>query len=318
VTGDEAHCFVGGQVMERIEKTVYISYRYTNAYHALAVYQSLLPYGYDCFIDQRDINTEAFTAFTLNQIKARAHFVVLLTPSALANCTDPYSHFRQEIEAALDYERNIVPLMFLGFNYKSPSIARYLTGKLVGLNAFQTQLIPEGLCDLAMARVDKRFLGEAVDVQKHDIPQNEHVILSRKQTIASHQPAVSTRHLIIEQVFERATRHVEQGRFEQAVIDYGEALRLKPTYIQAYHYRGIAHRDRGDPKRAIADLTEAINLGPNYASAYHDRGLVYVQQKNYHSAIADFKNALSIDPDFIAAQENLELAEAQRRQGGAA
>ena len=304
--------------MERIEKTVYICYRYTNAYHALAVYQSLLPYGYDCFIDQCSLNTETFTAFTLHQIKARAHFVVLLTPSALANCAESYSHFRQEIEAALDYERNIVPLMFLGFNYKSPSIAKYLTGRLLALNAFQTQLIPEGLCDLAMERVDKRFLGEAVDVKKYPISQNEQVTFNRKQTIASHQPAVSARHLVIEQIFERATRHVAVGRFEQGVIDYAEALRLKPTYAQAYHYRGIAHRDRGDPKRAITDLTEAINREPNHARAYHDRGTVHLQQRNYHSAITDFKSALSIDPDLITAQENLDLAQAQRRQGGVA
>jgi hypothetical protein len=291
--------------MERIEKTVYISYRHTNAYHALAVFQNLIPYGYDCFIDHRSLNTEPFTKFTENQIKARAHFVVLLTPSALASCTSANAHLRREIETALEHERNIVPLMFLGFNYDSPAIKKYLTGPLERLRYWQTQLIPEGLCDVAMERVHKRFLDIGVDVTRYAISHEAENVVARKQTAARHQPIVSERHLVIEQYLERAISHVEQGRREQGVIDFTEAIRLKPTYALAYRYRGVAHRDRGDPARALADFNEAIELEPDYAQAITDRGMVHLSQGNYVNAIVDFETALTIDPYLTDAERNL-------------
>ena len=46
--------------MGRIEKTVFISYRRTNFYTALAVYQDLTAYGYDVFFDYQSIDSGNF------------------------------------------------------------------------------------------------------------------------------------------------------------------------------------------------------------------------------------------------------------------
>ncbi|HRF97930.1 MAG TPA: toll/interleukin-1 receptor domain-containing protein, partial [Aggregatilineales bacterium] len=72
--------------MSKIEKTVFISYRRTNSFHALAIYQALRARGYDVFIDYASIDSGKFDDIILNQIKARAHFIVILTPSALERC----------------------------------------------------------------------------------------------------------------------------------------------------------------------------------------------------------------------------------------
>jgi tetratricopeptide (TPR) repeat protein len=202
--------------------------------------------------------------------------------------------------------------MFLGFNYDSPSLKKYLTGPLEKLRYWQTQLIPEGLCDVAMERVHKRFLDIGVDVKRYPVSPEAENVVARKQTAAKHQPAVSERHLIIEQYLERANNHVDQGRREQGVLDYTEAIRLKPTYALAYHYRGIAHRDRGDPNRALADLNEAINLEPEYAQAINDRGTVHLSQGNFVGAVVDFETALGIDPHLADAERNLYLARQRR------
>jgi hypothetical protein len=66
----------------------------------------------------------------LENINARAHFLVLLTPSALERCGDPTELLRREIEAALESRRNIVPLMLEGFTFDTPTLASQLTGKL--------------------------------------------------------------------------------------------------------------------------------------------------------------------------------------------
>ena len=106
--------------MARIEKTVFISYRRTNAPWVLAISQNLTYHGYDVFFDYTGLASGDFEAAILDNIHARAHFLVLLTPSALERCGDPSDWLRREIEAALDDKRNIIPLMLEGFDFGTP------------------------------------------------------------------------------------------------------------------------------------------------------------------------------------------------------
>jgi hypothetical protein len=107
--------------MSRIEKTVFISYRRTNAPWALAIYQHLNHHDYDTFIDFQGIASGGFERVILENIRARAHFLVLLTPSALEHCGDPKDWLRREIEAAMESRRNVVPVMLDGFDFEAPS-----------------------------------------------------------------------------------------------------------------------------------------------------------------------------------------------------
>src|ERR1022692_1590974 len=128
--------------MEGIEKTVFLSYRRTNAPWALAIFQSLTHHGYDVFFDFSGIASGDFERVIIGNIKARAHFLVLLTPSALARCDAPGDWLRREIETALDTERNIVPLMLEGFDFGTPTIANQLTGTLAALKHYNGLSIP--------------------------------------------------------------------------------------------------------------------------------------------------------------------------------
>src|SRR5687768_16336140 len=107
----------------RIEKTVFISYRRTNSFMARAVYQSLTAKGFDVFFDYEGSNSGDFVQIMLGNLRARAHFLVILTPSALERCSEPEDWLRKEIEAAIEEKRNIVPLFFEGFNFATLSIA---------------------------------------------------------------------------------------------------------------------------------------------------------------------------------------------------
>jgi hypothetical protein len=83
--------------MGRIEKTVFISYRRRDEPWALAVFGDLTQHGYDVFIDYDGIGSGNFEAVILENIKARAHFLVLLTPGALDHIDDPRDWMRREI-----------------------------------------------------------------------------------------------------------------------------------------------------------------------------------------------------------------------------
>lgn len=122
--------------MARIPKTVFISYRRTNQAHAIKIYQLLQEVGYDPFLDIKDLGAGAWRVIIQREIQKRAHFVLLLTPSAVERFTEPNDVMRFEIETALDNKRNLVPLMFDGFTYSDPRIHDYLTGKLAILSEY--------------------------------------------------------------------------------------------------------------------------------------------------------------------------------------
>jgi hypothetical protein len=149
--------------MGRIERTVFISYRRTDEPWAVAVFENLTQHGYDVFIDYDGIASGQFEAVILDNIRARAHFLVLLTPTSLERCGDPQDWMGREIEAALDNQRNIVPLMLEGFDFGASAIARQLTGKLAALKQYNGLPIPKGFFRPAMERLRDRFLNVPVD-----------------------------------------------------------------------------------------------------------------------------------------------------------
>src|SRR5262245_54236006 len=142
--------------MDRVEKTVFLSYRRTNLAWALNIYQDLTQHGYDVFFDFQGIASGDFESRILENVRGRAHFLVLLTPSALERCGEPGDWLRREIETALDCERNIVPLMFEGFDFGAPAIAPYLTGRLADLKRYNALSVPAAFFLEAMSRLRDR------------------------------------------------------------------------------------------------------------------------------------------------------------------
>jgi DNA-binding CsgD family transcriptional regulator len=151
----------------RIEKTVFVSYRRADEPWALAVFENLTQHGYDVFIDYDGIASGSFETVILENIRARAHFLVLLTPTALERCRDPKDWMRREIEVALDNQRNIVPLMLAGFDFGTPAIASQLTGKLAALKEYNGLVIPKGYFSPAMERLRNKFLSVSLDTVLH-------------------------------------------------------------------------------------------------------------------------------------------------------
>ena len=70
--------------MPEEHKTVFISYRRSVAsFIARAIFQDLRANGYDVFMDVESIDSGLFNRIILNQIEARAHFLIILTPGTV-------------------------------------------------------------------------------------------------------------------------------------------------------------------------------------------------------------------------------------------
>src|SRR5688572_17894210 len=181
--------------MERIEKTVFISYRRTNMPWALAMYQNLTATGYDVFFDYNSIKSGDFEQIITQNIKGRAHFVVLLTPSALERCNEPGDWLRREIEIAIAEKRNIVPLFFEGFSFSSPSVSKFLTGNLELLKKYNGMTVPSEYFDAAMSRLRSDFLNIPLSAVLHPISNTVEKAVKVQKAAASRETKVQQQEL---------------------------------------------------------------------------------------------------------------------------
>ena len=104
----------------------------------------------------------------------------------------------------------------------------------------------------------------------------------------------------------------EQGRNNEAIQKFDEAIRLNPEYDDAYYNRGNAYYDLGQFERAIQDYDEAIRLNPQYGLAYANRTLAHTVLGMDAEAEQDFNRAveLGFPPDIL--KKNIERLKRQR------
>ena len=152
--------------MGRIEKTVFISYRRANLPWALNIYQDLTYHGFDVFFDYQSIDSGAFETAIIENIKARAHFLVILTPTTLDRCNEHGDWLRREIETAINEKRNIIPIMLEGFDFGSPQVINSLNGKLRTLKNYNGLRLYSEYFFEGMDRLRGRYLNIALS----DVP----------------------------------------------------------------------------------------------------------------------------------------------------
>lgn len=284
--------------MRVIEKTVFISYRRTNASWALAIFQNLTNSGYDVFYDYEGIASGDFERIIFENVKSRAHFLVLLTPSALERCDKSNDWMRREIETALETKRNIVSLKLDNFDFNAPAVKKRLTGKLALLSRYNALDVPSPYFLEAMERLRQNYLNITLEAVPHPASEIAKIAAEKQQTAARKAPAVRQVELTAQQWFERGYAASDP---DKKLRYYSEAIHLDPEFVDAYYNRGIARKKKGDLDGALADYTEAIRLDPEFVNAYFNQGIVLVTSGDLDGALADFNEAIRLAPEFANA-----------------
>lgn len=106
----------------------------------------------------------------------------------------------------------------------------------------------------------------------------------------------------------RGSAYLETGKSPEAIVDFSEAIRLKPGYALAFYERGRAELSLGNRDRARADYDAAIQHGPRYWLANVSRGYLRLINGDFEGAIADFSRAIEIEPNNAVAFNNRGLA----------
>jgi protein O-mannosyl-transferase len=100
----------------------------------------------------------------------------------------------------------------------------------------------------------------------------------------------------------------DQGKLDEAIAHYSEALRIKPDYATARNNLGLALADEGKLDEAIAHYSEALRIKPDYADALNNWGAALAAEGKLDEAIAHYSEALRIKPDYAGAHNNWGIA----------
>ena len=120
----------------------------------------------------------------------------------------------------------------------------------------------------------------------------------------------------------------EQGRLNEAIADYSEAINLNSAHVKAYSKRGGAYFALGEVRQALRDYNEAIGLKSlllyglgsqkfsqqkrAIAEAYAGRAMVYTVLGRDLAAQEDLSKAR--DLGYVTTRENAVIADIKRRR----
>jgi len=308
-----------------MEKSIFISYRRsTSKYLARLIYNALSQHEYDVFFDVSTLDNGQFDTVILNQIAARPHFIVILSPGAFVRCVNPdgtdnqQDWLRIEIERAMDLKRNIVPIIEEGFSFETERA--YLTGKLSELPRYNAVKLVHEYFDPAMQMLQTRFLKARVEnIAITPTPATEHTAVEEKKAaIEQDDPAAAVQRIVnaingrsVPPAASLWNRAQAEAQFQliantsaETIEKLTQILKLNPRHDEAYNNRGVERSRKGDKDGAIADYTEAIRLNPHHALAYNNRGIARSDKGDKDGAIADYTEAIRLNPQNAIAYYN--------------
>jgi tetratricopeptide (TPR) repeat protein len=97
----------------------------------------------------------------------------------------------------------------------------------------------------------------------------------------------------------------QNGRLDEAIVQFQEALVIQPDYAVAHYNLGNALFQVGQADEAIVHYHRALATRPEYAEAHDNLGNVLFQKGQVDEAIIQFQKALVIRPDNAITRFNL-------------
>jgi tetratricopeptide (TPR) repeat protein len=271
----------------------------------------------------------------LEQIASRMHFILLLTPSALERSMSLDDPLRQQVEHAIHTKRNIVPLIFDGFEFNR--LRHYLNGKLALLPNYQWLRVNVDYLEETIGRLTQRYLLPPLDMisgsenieeptrlpwqrqtQTFEIPSPIFYMAERhfesgflklddidyEGAIAEFTEAISLNLHFAEAYYQRGRAFAGQGKIPQAIVDWKNALDLEPDNPRSKIILASILRERREYVKALAAAQEGVRLNPGYYEAYYQRGNIFSQRQKPEKAIEDYTEAIRLNPKFAMAYTN--------------
>jgi tetratricopeptide (TPR) repeat protein len=119
---------------------------------------------------------------------------------------------------------------------------------------------------------------------------------NRDKAKADYGQAIKLKPNFAEAYFYRGTLYFLGAQHDQAIADFDRAIALKPGQALYFSYRGQARYGKGQFAAAISDYDRAIKLQPKNADTFVDRARAFIGKGEYRRAVADCDHAIELSP----------------------
>jgi predicted O-linked N-acetylglucosamine transferase (SPINDLY family) len=113
------------------------------------------------------------------------------------------------------------------------------------------------------------------------------------------EPASKDSPVTASDAFQRAAGFHGEGKLEEALVAYREAVRLDERFHAAWYAQGCAWETKGEDATALACFEKAVSLAPDHAESQHNLGNVLHKLGLADEAIARFRAAIVPGKEFL-------------------
>jgi predicted CXXCH cytochrome family protein len=153
--------------------------------------------------------------------------------------------------------------------------------------------------DLGASQLDPVWSATALKLQPGEI--SEVVEANGKYIIVQRMPRNFREDA--QAVFDKAMELRKQGKQQEAIKGFLEALKIYPHLLRALTWLGATYGQGGNPTVSAGILTIATQLYPQDAGAHFNLGIAYGAMKK-DDEIAEYRRTIEIDPDYVPAYLN--------------
>lgn len=107
--------------------------------------------------------------------------------------------------------------------------------------------------------------------------------------------------------FDHGFAMLEDQHFDDAARFLGEAVRMRPEWVEAHVNLGNAWRALGRTERAVQHLSQAVQLNPQLFAAHFSLGVLLLKENKLQRAAQHLQAAVQIDPQSSNAHHQLGL-----------
>jgi tetratricopeptide (TPR) repeat protein len=116
------------------------------------------------------------------------------------------------------------------------------------------------------------------------------------------------------QLLDKAKRHVDGGRYEDALHLLSSMLEVWPAFGDAWYQRGIAFYCLNRFSEAIRDAEHAVRVNEFHFAAYALRGRSYLELERPLVALKNFKKSCEVNPSQVLVRGYIDVLQKQNRR----